>query len=1091
MNENENLVDFGDLGFGDISEEGLDLAAMEFAPDASDLALTTDFNFDFGSLDEEEDFGESENVFEDASEVLRSYADVSGDLISYYQSALNALQKLFSGNNNAQRKRVHPSITELSYIADEEIRQRVYGHLCQALDDLVTDKSYADLSPEEAFALMLDEIYKDWRWTPGIFMEKFRRTFFSVYENNKKLANATVVSNTCSIDGLLDRETLQISELVFRVNSVPFQAVSRYLSDPANLNDPETRIPEQSFGEFGSELKRNSNSRFLTKRMVFSGVIQFLTSEETLRMLGLAETDASEFSLGELLRRFILKELTDGDFVPTGIEKLPTVSFSEELLSTTVVCLYKAIAQRSFAAEIIFLLMNIMLDNSGQDKIGQREYFQSFTVGIAQYLSAFCQSPSYVNPVFYTLVSKVEGGKDTDFCVTYTEDNQVRTANVTGILCEVIGNNRTVYKIPLVHIALRGHSAVCPPREVIDSIDRAVTAGRVNINGEIRYAYTPSYSWLSSLNITVSSSTEEQTLADSKDSHTDNPLLAILMSYDNHFDTSGAEPEVISIKGQGIEQLLGVDLHKGEDSSSSIVRLVFSDGTVADPGGVFVRDGTDNSLVVRYNEPRIPQGGVLVLNSGEYEMTSHREVVESKVQNTELINSLLGIPMDSFGTLLGNPYLRATTRLVCERNAMDYEQQLVEVRTIIARDLTSVLRLTALDELLGYNSIRLFADMAEGSINQFNFQTIKAVYDATYGVPNDFTEMDRAPADLLDKLRSCGDLLNKCCNELCNYFENLNMRDLALQGVSRGELSGSEMGLYRALHYIPFFHARFRELEDYMVLIRVLNEIGDDVVSIFMKSSVASSVYREICTKDTISTLEGKLASASRVKTPLVTTHEILDSTLSEHCIILKYFALERNVYGVLTTLEECLAVNADERHKDIYTRLKADFGFDPDSVVSQIPEEDVCKGMTKLEIDHIFASHFDDILFLVYSGLVADVSHNVNLRVVKAFDIFASCGRYLFNFSEENMEDFSNTTEFEEDFLTYAGSFMLSFSPISGEAEDDIDGGMDRMSAYIRHRLDFLAYDILSKVEDLPLTDLRHVEGADGSDAFMGDSPD
>lgn len=1086
---------FDDISFDDISLDDVNLEEVDLNPGGLDFtelskAMDEEFNLDFDSFSDGEDFlidfdsvvdlSESDDVELDlggVAEVLKSYANVSTDLLSYYQYALNALQKLFASERNKSVKGVRPLITDFSYISPVERKQQVYGFFCQMLNDLARDPRYADFTAEEAYQEMLKEIYNDLYWTPNIHEEYFRRTFFAYFENNKKLAQASLSSSDGSVISLLDKGTLETSELVFRVNSIPFNVMSKFFGDVVNLPSPSLLFPNDCLGDFGNDLKSQYNVRTMTHQQVYDGIIVFLSSPETMRLLGLAEDDL-DFTIGELFRRFLVKELNDGVFYPNNSFNLQGLNSLDEKIKVLARLLLDGMRQQSFAAEIMFFCIELMLRG---DSGSYLEFLEPFVSGMLEYFVAFSKDSALVNPVFYTLIDKVDGDyEEPRFKITYTENNEVKVVETSGILCEVLGDSNTIYWIPLVYLGPDTKSAICPPKEIVDNIRTVTARGHLSITGSVRYRYVPSYRWLSGLNLTVAAKEEHVASSESITSQVNNPLLSVLLNYDNEFDYEGEEPEVISMKGNGIQSLLAVDM-KREDSGIPIKYLCLENSTIVN-SGVFIIDSSDDSIVLRY--PNDGQEETLILSKEEYDLLVTEE--ENETHGSVNRFDLLGLDSSPIEESNFNPYFEGVIKRLCELTALDYEQELSDAREAIARDLANVLHVAFIDQILGYKMIQLFVDdiKATGALDVFNLQTLKEVVNFTVGRDNVLVDVEEFSMEVLESLESLLAEQSTMVSELLNQFERFDNHILALQSVSRGELPSSDIRVYNALHMIPSVHSKLRDLESRFILVKILNEIGSDIVPILMKNTTLNNVYRTRCTKENVGFIEKELASSMKKSGTecLRATKNVLYSSIPENAVILKYFVLERNPYGILTSLEDIISMGYED-FRDVYVEFKTALGFGFVESISSMTEENFKSSVNKGTIDSAFKSYEVSLLDIVYKGLIADAGHNLNLQVVKAYDIMSCFGTSLFSLGDSSLEDITDVSEFADDFYSYVGSFYVSYSPIHGEAEDEIDGGVDRFTAYIKHRSDFTTMNILQRLEKYDLVDLHKVEGADSSD--------
>ena len=154
---------------------------------------------------------------------------------------------------------------------------------------------------------------------------------------------------------------------------------------------------------------------------------------------------------------------------------------------------------------------------------------------------------------------------------------------------------------------------------------------------------------------------------------------------------------------------------------------------------------------------------------------------------------------------------------------------------------------------------------------------------------------------------------------LCIYLDQFDSSVLALQGLSNSETSNVvDRSRYMALYALPGVHVRLRMLEEKMLLLRVLNEIGSDIAPILRKRSPLLTAYNDVTTADNLDDMESSLKSGMKGGKqfdafPL--TRKVLNAEVGGSTPILKYFALERNVHGIMATA----AYSEDEQEKEIY----------------------------------------------------------------------------------------------------------------------------------------------------------------------------
>lgn len=1086
-----------DLGDSEDSESQLDGAAI-----LSSFALDNDGELGSLSLGDgdlvidngtnlEIDFEELEGEELGVAEILSTQIDITNAFLSYYQLVHNTRQKLTSllGAGESKTSFILPGFSEFDFIAQPDVRQLVFGVFGAILRDLVTMPEYAKLDEGSAYQEMVSELYKELHWTPNIHDAELRAIFGNYYQRNKKLAQFKEFSDRQNITDLVDLDRITVAEEIYNINSLPFDIVTKFFNDSKLLNPRATvKLEEHTF--FLSDLRPNKTRGGISHKEVADTIVAYLTSDETLQMLHLSEDARAEFTIGEFLRRFVLQELKDGTFYPMSMHKLMTPNYSQQLLSQLYNSLMDAQRRESFAAEILCLILELIADNTMKDD-GLEEYFYPFVVGIASYLSAFVNNAAMINPVFYSYIGQVESydNSHAEYELAFANGDETVTFRSPDILCDVIGDNASVNHIFYTHIDTERGVVVCPPPEVKDNIYKATVTGRMNVNGTVAYKFTPTFSWMSTLSIASFNEVEDKTshsLVVGKNAST---LLNTLLNYDNNFDISGEEAVVLTVDAPEVCSFIGVKMPGQETTRICQLNVDGDSSVVSGDNSVCIID-EDKSMIVRYWDARENAEQVLVIDGDSY--TVEQSNITTGPSSTSK-NALIDIGSLFPGSLdldwdENAPYLREVAKHICMLNALDYDAELRRVRRIIIRDLAHVIGLSSLDQMLGVVAMRYFLSLVKEKdfdVDRLNFTTLKELADLTFGKPNLLSQQTSFTPDMvseLEKQMQHVEQTEASMSKVLKKLQGLDLHTLALQGNSRNELSQeTEDILYYAMHYIPGIHACLRSLEDQMILVRALVEVGPDIAPVLRKNSAMLAAYNSVCTKDSILSVENALKKGMRIKEVppcLSITKDILFNTLPENFTILKYFMLERNAYGVLTELEEAFSRGVTQ-YQDIYNELKRRVGLESIESIGNLSEADFYQRVPRHVIRAAFVDLGDEEINIILDGLITESSLSMDIQAVKCYDMFSAYGRYMFGVSTEQLEDFANTKDFETAFNRYVGSFALSYAVVVGEASGEIDGGSDRYTAYLRNRRDYHTFLDLSAFDEYTLQDLRLVAGS------------
>lgn len=285
-----------------------------------------------------------------------------------------------------------------------------------------------------------------------------------------------------------------------------------------------------------------------------------------------------------------------------------------------------------------------------------------------------------------------------------------------------------------------------------------------------------------------------------------------------------------------------------------------------------------------------------------------------------------------------------------------------------------------------------------------------------------------------------------------------------------------------ALHALPGVHVRLRMLEEKMLLLRVLNEIGSDIAPILRKRSPLLTAYNDVTTADNLDDMESSLKSGMKGGKqfdafPL--TRKVLNAEVGGSTPILKYFALERNVHGIMATA----AYSEDEQEKEIYARLYATLGLGAEGMpqILQMDERAFMNAPFAIPLETACSNNRGLLLKLIERGLLADTSARIDLHVIKAFDLIMSYGTNLFEMrgidaDERYSENFEDTSEYMDAFYSYVGSFLVSYCFLQDEAVVAESSSSDRVVAFRSGATGFTHAVDMSKFAPYDLSDLRTV---------------
>ncbi len=1056
-------LDLEQMSFEEV--EGFDSSEFikAFGLENVDTSNVPDFDLDLWGTEDSE---ESLDLESEVTEILRYKSDLSRDLLEYYNYANHVVDKVYHNMKSTGAKFVRPSLDKFSYISNSEERIKVYAYFYEMMKDLITEPQYSNLSIEEAYDVMLNKLKTDVMWSPSLYRSEFHAMFVSYYRKNKDMYGIQSVAYDSTIDTLLSLDDLSLSLRAFEVNSLVFNTISNYFSTEDNLLSSSESISVSEFGLVVTTIVKEIYPNMYTKLDLFKGFISFMHSEYILKDLNLTQDAALDYSIGELVRRYVLKELTEGTFVPEDMKKFQGSLNFNDAVKLLLLSLKSCMNTNSFAAEILYVILYLMYDETANTKY-LTTVLAKYVYGISDYLCESQKNSYMVNPVVYSRLSKENEEGPNKFQITYTVADNVENKSVDGILCDVVGDNSEVFRVPLVVADKEYGCVICPPREVVDRLRSTTSVVRIAITGNAKYKYTPTYDSLADLNLTYTDSMEIKSESKPVRKAISNPLLSALMGYSNEFVSDGLSSEVYSIESDLIESCIVLKL---SDGTNRIARLKIKDrdGIYT---GFFVVDDQDGSGIMKFRDEN-GEDDILVLDPGTYNIP--------KVTNCEQSNGdgFSYKVLELLPTVQANSYLPVIVKRLCKINAIDYESELEQARELIIKDLARIVDPVLIDMVAGYELLGLYREYIE-SVSDIDFNcrcSLKDVFDFTVGEV-DFNFTNSSKEDLLNLIDSNLDGIIEDIKLEIDEIRNLDTDILALQILSNSHIhSDSDAAVFYAVNHLTPVREVLCLLENKMVLLHVLSEIGVDVHSTFMKISQVYDAYFTSCDAQFISTLETYVVSSVKAKDKVCFNlmQKLFENDVSDTFIVLKYFILSAdipNIYSTLKELKDSGDINSEE-YNDLCEFLE-DSGLCTDLETFTL-SKDHKQGDIFIFINYLK----EELMPYVYRGLLAEASKNNTVDVIKAYDLMNYVGDKLFNLGEDSFENICDVDKFRDKFNEYMGCMYLTYTPVVGEGCSQIQGGLDRYSAFMVHRPDFVYANLISEYEKYDLTDLSIMEG-------------
>ncbi len=864
-----------------------------------------------------------------------------------------------------------------------------------------------------------------------------------------------------------------------------------------------------------------------------------LSYQNMMGTLHLSQTDVANLSTGELLRRYLLLEKEEelleltsfrpthevvNSVTATTFERV-NVQFSENPTERAgqIAATYDflrapfytegrskvAITTDSITHELLYYVLLIYYRGVDDKRSNPRAY-EEFLMLLTPYLIGVMLNTPYVHPVIYFTPNPIPDS-DNEFELNYYLGEKYYSVREHGLLVNVVGDQRSAYVIPFVTAVDRdsrnvscpadeaaGTRVNCPPCVVfplhqlfLDLQVATKSAGaaskKMRIDGTTEYCYTPSLAWVVSRSYASQQDIEDAYEGEQRVTRTSNPLLNTLLTYTNSF-----EPERFPVSAGAVntsEGLTVLYISEGADTPAGVntrlIEVLQGEDVVSDKGTLGF-DETDGSLIMRFfeGEGDNEQGRTVIAKHGTYDI-NELSAAEHDVKRMPPVTSYVDLGPTPPAYLHSLPELRSINKRLCALNALEYEEELADARAIIMRDLKNVVVSYHMDTLLACKLLAEYcATIKPGdSVDSVNFDSFKAISRIIVG-PNPALD-DKVAWD--DECLTIARQTLKASaiqvSDLCIYLDQYDPNVLALQGLSNSETSNVvEYNRYMALHALPGVHERLRDLEERMLLLRILREIGSDIVPILRKRSPMLTAYNDVTTADTLDDVESSLKSGMKGGKqfdafPL--TRKVLSAEVGGSTPILKYFALERNVHGIMATA----MYSEDEQERTIYQKLEECLGLNAAGMprLSQMDERTFLNAPFAVSLETACSRNRVLLLRLIERGLLAEASASVDLYVLKAFDLLTTYGLDLFDLKaggieNPHAEDYDDIGEYLPYFYSYVGSFLVSYCYLQDEAAAIEASSPDRVVAYREGGSGFTHSTDLSLFAEYELTDMRTV---------------
>lgn len=1020
----------------------------------------SEFTIDFDDEDELV-LGEEDNRdgFEDAL-ALRSQIDVVDALLPYAQCTNELLTVLVPKEVTDEDLIVKYAVSrsEFPYMPEEIFR--VFHNV---LVDLAIKDQYQQYTPDQCLELSLMFLNQSAHWEPKLNREAYIESFLNWIKRFRKLAGTQGKADDNDLAVLIDMPSLEAANEVFTVNSAPFVKVNNFFSDLSTLPTTEV-IDQRLYGELCTNYLSSRGLRALTAGDVASAIQQYFGSDDLATALHISQDELVTYSIGELLRRYLLFELNAGIFYPSGL-----LAQTDDYMALLGSVLYKCATSGSIAAEILCLLHTLMTMTG---KRGMQRIVNEFMQDIYNFLMHYLKNSSYVSPVFCGNVVRQNG----QYMFDYVGGDQTYNIDSGDILCSIVGTKYNLYCYPRVLFDDTHGYAICPAPALLTSLRAVARGGRLKVSGGMRFNFTPTIGWLIANKLLAEDKDQQEEETKTGISGEANTLLQTLLSYDNDFVQEQESASIKIVESDEYNRVVyAVTPPEGEEGYLISAITSRSEGQ---PGENII--GHDGRLV-----------NVDDVTIAQYTGTDGR--VQESVIRTDTIKArdTSNISEDDDGTIAIDDLLLAgasvtekdyssyerAVRQLCEMGTLDYEEELEYVQRVIACDLFYALGIPVMDSMLASRVLNSYRQVLQrdGAIDSFNFNSLQELTDLLVGVPNQLTDAKEWKPEFADYLNN--DLV-QCSIDIhtaCERFDKLNIDLLATQVFSVSRISRVvETNMYMALRQVPGIGSRFHMLENKMIVLRVFNLLGDASIAVFDKFTPLVKAYGEEITVKTVDAMHYTLKEKMSRKIKLGDTYSlplvkrIVEEEYNPDAVILKYFILERDIYSLISTLQ-----NYGDKYKAISSGLLTSIGMPETTQVAKVSTKEFNKQVTRDDVERAFFENRDQLMTLLLSGFVSEVVAEGYFPAVRAYDLFNTFYTVLINLSGKGKVDMSM-----DDLYDYGASFVLSYCPAFNAGANAVDGGDDRITAFVANPSDFFYDGDLQKMRQRDVNDMRIITG-------------
>lgn len=1063
----------------DISDDDIGIEVEEDF-DVSDMDL-------FGDNDEdvEVDFDEDEKVTLNPALLGFEQADVIANLDIIAGLIVNANTPILGRSLEVDVKECVLNYQLFDMVPPEAVRVIEAALRDVALNDVKSNT----VNIESAVQEVLDATWEVVGWAPVGDVSKVKANIALSYEKFTTILGTVSVDDKNSLKDYIDADRFEFLKKVLITNTEVFSKLDKVFLALQKLGDISLDNPTPGAKIFGKN-KLLISGRPAPVSTYTTAIINYFQSEEISEYLGLSLQALQDFSIGELTRRLVLRDMSA---YPEMLEEISVNSEYSKSVEDIIDWVCRGYDNKVTSCEIILLLCSL-LDQVLSAKDNDTETVNNILYYFGEYCEAIREAPELVHVSFYTAVTKTESGS---YIIDYPVNNgvDVKSVEAPDLLFEIVGNEVKAYTVPLGICDQKHKYFILPPHTVIQALQATTMIPTYKLDGKentkVLYRTAPTLEWVERYNIVG----QDNMASDNYEAGI-NPkdliLYNFITSYSNEFIEDEITPPVISVFETPNFTLYAMLNEMGEEANLySLLALSRNnaDGTgkhIVVQGKVikyrddeliceFIMNGTSHNVTFHSGEYGMQE---TVMGTGEHE-TFTRPQYFDYYEECPMVTSLPSDKEDIFSKA------RVVSKRLCRMTGLSYDLLLEEARVLISERLCYILQLDTIDKILLSGILHTYKGLkTDGYRSQYNITTLQELVDIS-GCDAEASRRvlgDNAWETEVDNVVDyCEKNLSGTVQRYVKFLANVNLQLLALEilehkvpmfAYSTNTIEYREM--YNALLQIPQVREYFRLLEEYIVVVQITFEHPEVIAAMLRRDQTLASIIRTGIGENDgkqaskLSKLKKKVISAGQVdgqEPTLKVVNALLMANIRDSSSMVKYFIMSRDLYHLIQELDRT-------SNRSLSSNLKYNIGLDITANMEVMTQEEFNSLVSREQVDKTFVDFYPEFLDLIYEGLLSELHSRQLHQQILLYDLVCDFGRILVPFKDEDIETMCSDID-EQAFYAYANSMILSYVPVEMEATLLIQGGTTRDVLYAQSPELFVLPEYFQR-SDVVLRDLR-----------------